>query len=276
MEFVDEQDDFTLALGRFLDDVVETLLEFAAVLGAGDDGAHVELQHALVLEAHGHFAVDDALCETLDDRGLAHAGLSDEHGIVLRLAVQNVHETLDLQIAADDRIEFLVLRFLRHVFAEVIEHGRLALALGLAALEAVRFAAIGGGLTACQGSLEAVEERFKRRLEIAVLASEIVDLPEHFLDVHFQILGIDLHAFEQHGRGILAVADERVEKVLGSDVGMPELVRDHHALFDDGVEREGETVFHVLSFVVDALLGLEQDADVLVRDAGSRENGEAE
>ena len=65
------------------DEIVEhglqALLELAAELGAGDQRAHVEREDALALQAFGHFAVDDALREAFDDRGLADARLADQH-----------------------------------------------------------------------------------------------------------------------------------------------------------------------------------------------------
>src|SRR5882724_8427809 len=44
----------------------------------------------------GHVARDDPLGEPLDDRGLAYAGLADEHGVVLRAAAQNLDDAADL------------------------------------------------------------------------------------------------------------------------------------------------------------------------------------
>ncbi len=45
--------------------------------------AEVERDQAPVAQALGHVALDDALGQALDDGGLAHAGLADEHGVVL-------------------------------------------------------------------------------------------------------------------------------------------------------------------------------------------------
>ena len=42
VELVDEEDDLAFGLGDFLEDGLEALLELAAVLGAGDQGAQVE------------------------------------------------------------------------------------------------------------------------------------------------------------------------------------------------------------------------------------------
>ena len=89
----------------FLEDGLQALLEFAAELGAGDEGAHVEGDDVLVLQAFRHIAADDALGQAFDDGGLADAGLADEHGIVLGAAGKDLDDAADLFIAADDGIE---------------------------------------------------------------------------------------------------------------------------------------------------------------------------
>ena len=105
VQLVDEQDD-AAALGLHLGQHgLQPLLELAAVLGAGDQGAHVERQQLLVLEALGHVALDDALGEALGDGGLADAGLADQHGIVLGAPRQHLDGAADLLVAADHRID---------------------------------------------------------------------------------------------------------------------------------------------------------------------------
>jgi hypothetical protein len=44
----------------------------------------------------GTFLVDDPLRQALDDRGLADAGLAEQHGVVLRAAAEDLHDALDL------------------------------------------------------------------------------------------------------------------------------------------------------------------------------------
>ena len=79
VHLVDEQDDAALGRRDLLQHRLEALLELAAVFRAGDEGAHVEGEELLVLEAFRHVAVDDAQRQALDDRGLADAGLADQH-----------------------------------------------------------------------------------------------------------------------------------------------------------------------------------------------------
>jgi hypothetical protein len=77
MQLIDKQDDLALLLGEIVEDALETLLEFAAKLGACDQGTHVQRQHALFLQSFGDLAVDDTLRQALDYSGLADAGLAD-------------------------------------------------------------------------------------------------------------------------------------------------------------------------------------------------------
>ena len=84
---------------------LQPLLELAAVLGAGDQRAHVERQQLLVLEALGHVALDDALGQPFGDGGLADAGLADQHGVVLGAPGQHLDGAADLLVAADHGID---------------------------------------------------------------------------------------------------------------------------------------------------------------------------
>ena len=105
VQLVDEDDVAALGLGQLLDDRLEPLLEFAPVLGAGQQQADVERDDLPVAQRLGHVAVDDPLGQPLDDGGLAHAGLADQHRVVLGPAREHLHHPADFLVAADDRIE---------------------------------------------------------------------------------------------------------------------------------------------------------------------------
>ena len=87
-------------------------------------------------KAFGNFAVDDALRQAFDDRGLADARLADQHRIVLGAPLQHLDHAADFLVAADHRIELA--GFLRargqvdRVFLQ-----RLALLLGIFRLHLV-------------------------------------------------------------------------------------------------------------------------------------------
>ena len=107
VQLVDEQDDVAAGLD-LLQHLLEALLEVAAVARAGDERAEVERVQLLLVERLGHGALDDVGGETLDDRGLADAGLADEHRVVLGAAGQHLHDPLDLLLAPDHRVELLL------------------------------------------------------------------------------------------------------------------------------------------------------------------------
>ena len=94
------------ALHQFLDDRLEPLLELPPVLRPGQQLADVQRHQLVVLQGVGDVAVDDPLGQSLDDGGLAHAGLADQHGIVLGPARQHLHDPPDFLVPPDHRVEF--------------------------------------------------------------------------------------------------------------------------------------------------------------------------
>ena len=105
VHFVDEDDGLAFVLRDVVEHGLQALLELAAILGARQQRRHVERQHALALERFRHFAVDDALRQAFDDRGLADARLADQHRVVLGAALQDLDRAADFVVAADHRIE---------------------------------------------------------------------------------------------------------------------------------------------------------------------------
>ena len=83
VQLVDEEDDLAGGVLDLLEDGLEPVLELAAVLGPGEQRAHVQRDDALAREPLGHVAVDDALGQALDDGRLADARLADQHRVVL-------------------------------------------------------------------------------------------------------------------------------------------------------------------------------------------------
>ena len=126
VQFVDEED-HVARIGHFAEHGLEPLLEFAAELRAGHQGAHVEGDHPLVLEAFGHVGIDDSQGEPFGDGGFADARLADQHGVVLRPPRENLHDAADFLIAADHRIELSLPRPLDQIDAVAFQGLELAL-----------------------------------------------------------------------------------------------------------------------------------------------------
>ena len=123
VDLVDEQDDVA-AGAHLLEDLLEALLEVAAVARAGHERAHVQGVELLVAQGLGDVAVDDGLAQALDDGGLAHAGLADENGVVLGAPGEDLHDPLHLLVAADDRVELALARRGGEIAPELVEDGR--------------------------------------------------------------------------------------------------------------------------------------------------------
>src|SRR5262249_44371705 len=136
VKLVDEEDG--LASGRLdlLEDGLQSLLELAAVLRAGDERAHVERDEPLVLERLRDVTADDPLSNAFDDRGLADARLADENRVVLRAAREHLHHAPNLFVAADDGIHLRFGRGVREISTVFFE--RLELPLGIAIGHALR------------------------------------------------------------------------------------------------------------------------------------------
>ena len=98
----------------------------------------------LPLQALRHFAVDDALRQALDDRGLADAGLADQHRVVLGAPLQHLDGAADLVVAADDRIELAAAGARGQVDGVLLQ--RLALLLGVGVADLLAAAHLVDGL----------------------------------------------------------------------------------------------------------------------------------
>ena len=116
VNLVNEQDSVFQAF-QFLDDRFQTLLEIAAIAGAGDQRAHIErIDHGIGQHLR-HFVLHDLACETFGDRRFADAGVADEQRIVFLAAAENLDRAFHLGIAADQRIDAALLRLFVQVDA---------------------------------------------------------------------------------------------------------------------------------------------------------------
>ena len=107
MELVDEQDHAPFGGIDLLQHGLEPVLELPAVLRPGDQRAHVQRQHPLVLQPFRDVAGDDALGQPLRDRCLADARVADQDRVVFRPTRENLDHPPDHIVPADHRVELL-------------------------------------------------------------------------------------------------------------------------------------------------------------------------
>ena len=196
MELVDEEDR-VVRVAELLDDLLEPLLELAAVLGPGHQRADVEGQHALVEQRLRHVAGHDPMGQALRDGGLADARLPDQGRVVLRASREDLDDPLDLLFSADDGIQLSCPRGVREVDAELVDRRRLA------------------------GPL-----RLRRGTGGRALRQDADDLVADLVE-------IDPERLQDAGGDPLALADESEQQVLRPDVVVAEAARLVDGQLDD-------------------------------------------
>ena len=122
VDLVDEEDDLPLTLHNRLDDCLESLLKLTLILGTCDEGTHIEGVELLVLQVFGHIATYDTSCKTFDNGGLTRTRFTDKNRIVLGSTTENLEDSPDFVVTADDRVEFSILRPLHEVRCISFEH----------------------------------------------------------------------------------------------------------------------------------------------------------
>ena len=239
VQLVYEEDDAAVRVLDLLEHGLEAVLKLAAVLGAGHEGGHVELHDVLVADGGRDVAVDDTLGQALDDGGLTHTGLADEHGVVLGAAGEDLDGATNLLHAADHRIELALAREVGDVAPVLLE--RLELGLGILAGNVLAGAQLLVGLAHAlagdTGGLEdgaclvlAVGERAEQVLRgdvgVAHLGRELLRGVAHAHEVgagaHLRrvsrdarLAGDGLVDLRLYGRGVRANAlDDRTEVAL--------------------------------------------------------------
>ncbi len=206
VKFVDEEQDI-LGLADFFHDGLDALFELSAVLGAGNHQGEVEGDDFLVAEKFGDIALDDFLGEAFDNGGFTYAGFTDENGVVLGAAAQDLDDALDFVFAADDRIEFALASEFGQVATKGFEGGSLDFLLAATCAGRGFLTATGlGGFTA--GFFAGFT-----RGEIGI------EFLEDFVAGAFDV---DFEALEHAGGDAVAFTQEAEEDVFGSNVAVIE------------------------------------------------------
>src|SRR5690606_34191255 len=206
VQLVDEQDDVLRALD-LVHHGLDPLLELAAVLRAGNHEGEVERDDLLVDEDLGNDPVGDFLSEPFHDGGLSDTGLTDEHGIVLRAAAEDLDDAADLVLPAYNGIEFTLAGEFGQIATEGLERGRLDLLLVVATTASGRRAGR-FGRTACR-TTRATFATGELRIELAQ------DLVAGAFD-------IDVERLQDAGGDTLTFAQQAEQDVLGADVRVVE------------------------------------------------------
>ena len=216
VDLVDEQDRAGIGL-ELLDDLLEPLLEVAAIARAGEQRAHVEREHRRIAQHVRHFAVDDAARQPFGDRGLADAGFADEQRIVLLAAAQHLDRAVDLGLAPDQRIDLAFARLLVEVDAVGVE--RVALLLLLVAGFAVAAFLVGA----------AHRTRFRHARPLGDAVADVID---RVVTGHVLLL-------QEIGGVALALGEDRDQHVCARHLFATRRLHVDHGALDDALEAGG-------------------------------------
>ena len=123
MRLIHEKDDF-LPLLHLIDDSLQPLLEHSAQHRARDNSGHLQLNEVRATEPRRHrvpFEFYES-GQTLDNRSLSDAGLTNEHRRIRALAMaEYLDHLLDLACATDGRRELILPRKPVERHSEVLE-----------------------------------------------------------------------------------------------------------------------------------------------------------
>ena len=105
VDLVDEENDASLGFRHLVDDALQTLLELTLVLGTGYQRTHIERVDLLVLQVLGDVATDDTSGQSFNDGRLTGTGLTNQNGVVLRTTRQDLQQSANLVVTANDWVE---------------------------------------------------------------------------------------------------------------------------------------------------------------------------
>ena len=108
MKLVDEEQNLTFALFDLGQHRLETLFKFATVLRASDQAAHIQAEYRAVFQGIRHVAAHNALGQSLGNGRFAHAGLTDQHRVILGLTGKNADNAANFVVTANYGVQLLI------------------------------------------------------------------------------------------------------------------------------------------------------------------------
>jgi len=256
MQLVDEQDVASVALLDFPQHRLQPVLELPTVLRSRHEGAQIQRHDFLVLEALRNVTIHDAARQTFDDGGLADPRVADQDRIVLGAPRQDLDHAANLFVPPDDWVELSTAGQVGEVAGILLDR----LEGVLRVLRRHPLTASDGAQSLqdlAAGRARFLEERRRRSAPLDEREKKVLDRDEVVVEVSGLRLGLlqkGAQAFVDSGRGAAVgvragrqdfsypslqprhidadslkedrrqsalLVQERLEKVLRSDVGMP-------------------------------------------------------
>ena len=109
VNLIDEQDDFAIRRGDFVDYGFQSLFKFALIFSTCNQSTHVQRVNLFLTKILRHIASYDTLCKTFHNGGLTRTRLTYQYRVVLGSTAQDLKHTADFVVTADNRVEFALL-----------------------------------------------------------------------------------------------------------------------------------------------------------------------
>ena len=196
MQLINEEDDVAVSF-YLVNCGLDPLLKVSTILGASHHAGQIQGNQALVFQDLRHLARLDLQGQALCHSGFAHTGFTDEHRVVLGAAAQDLDDTLNFSLAANDRVNLPLGCQLGQVAPELLQR----LAIALLAL----FPAAGTSV-------------------VFVAKARVV---QHGGKLRNNPVGIGTQNLQEPHGVTLAVLNDGNEQVLGSHIGIVELCTGH-------------------------------------------------
>ena len=109
MNFIDKQYAVRLTL-QLCQQCFETFFEVTPVFSASQKCAHIETIDNSIADHIGYFFVDNALSQAFNNGRFTDARVTDKKRIVLTSTRQNLHKTINFELASDQWVDFTLAR----------------------------------------------------------------------------------------------------------------------------------------------------------------------
>ena len=93
-----------------LEHALQPLFEVAAIFGAGQQCAHIQRINRGLGQHLRHVFIDDTARQAFGYRGFADAGFAHQQRVVLAATAKDLNDTFQLAIAANQWVDFALLR----------------------------------------------------------------------------------------------------------------------------------------------------------------------
>ena len=123
VNLIDEGDDVT-ASADLLGHLLEALLEVTAVARTSDQASHIQGVNLLAAQGLRHVVRNNCLSKTFNNRGLTNTWLTDQDWVVLGAARKNLHYSLNLALATNNRVQLALGSCLGEVATVLVQNLR--------------------------------------------------------------------------------------------------------------------------------------------------------